>query len=115
MRNFTAVASNNFKGVSLLDANGNYRSTYEILQDIADIWQEIAELDKQTGSNRKNGLLELLAGKQRSNVLASILDDADLLRDVYESVQDADGSAKAELDKYLDSIDGKKLPYIIEI
>lgn len=107
VRGFTSVASNNFKGISLLDENGNYRSTYEILQDIADIWEEIGELDKQTGDNRKNGLLELLAGKNRSNVLASILNDGNLLRDVFTQVQNADGSAQKELDKYLDSIDGK--------
>ena len=62
VRNFTAVASNNFKGVSLLDSNGNYRSTYEILQDIADIYKEIQETDKKYGTNHEQGLLELLAG-----------------------------------------------------
>ena len=51
-------------GISLLDDNGNYRSTYEILQDIADVWQQIAEEDLKTGQNRQNALLEMLAGKQ---------------------------------------------------
>lgn len=107
VRNFTAVASNNFKGISLLDSNGNYRSTYEILQDIADIYEEIQETDKKYGTNHEQGLLELLAGKNRSNIAASILQNGDVLRSVYESSQNSEGSAQEELDKYLDSVEGK--------
>lgn len=70
---YTAVASNQFKGVSLLDDNGNYRDTYEILQDIADVYQEILETDKKAGTNRGQALIELLAGKNRANIAASIL------------------------------------------
>ena len=31
IRSYTAVASNNFKGVSVLDPNGNLRDTYDII------------------------------------------------------------------------------------
>lgn len=94
-------------GVSLLDAKGNYRSTYEILQDIADVWKEIKEEDATSGENRQNALLELLAGKNRSNVLASILDDANLLKKVYSTVQNSSGSAMKEQEKYMESIEGR--------
>lgn len=104
---FTAVASNEFKGVSLLDENGNYRSTYEILQDIADIYDEIQETDKKYGTNHEQGLIELLAGKNRSNIAASILQNGEMLRDVYESSQMSAGSAQEENEKYLDSVNGK--------
>ena len=49
--------------VSLLDMNGNYRSTYEILLDIAKVWDKIAEEDLATGENRQNALLEMMAGR----------------------------------------------------
>ena len=95
-------------GISLLDDNGNYRSTYEILQDIADVWEQIAKEDLATGQNRQNALLEMLAGKNRSNILASILQSPETLRAAYESsVNDSAGSAQEELEKYLDSIEGK--------
>ena len=95
-------------GISLLDDNGNYRSTYEILQDIADVWEQIAEEDLATGQNRQNALLEMLAGKNRSNILASILQSPETLRDAYNaSLNDSAGSAEEELTKYLDSIEGK--------
>ena len=103
-------------GVSLLDMNGNYRSTYEILSDIADRWEEIKEEDLKTGENRQNALLEMLAGKNRSNILASILESPEILEETYNmSLNDATGSAEEELSKYLDSIEGKNLPYYVEM
>lgn len=58
----TAVASNGFKGFDILDENGNYKSTYEIMLGIADVYDEIAETDKQFGRNNLNLLLESVAG-----------------------------------------------------
>lgn len=63
IRNYTAVASNNFQGISILDENGNYKSTYEILKDISEVYQEILETDKKAGTNRGQALLEVLAGE----------------------------------------------------
>lgn len=103
----TAVASNGFKGFDILDENGNYKSTYEILKGISQVYEEIVETDKKTGSNNKNLLLETIAGKNRSNIAASILQNPQLLENVYKSSQNADGSAEEELSKYLDSIEGK--------
>ena len=107
VRNFTAVASNDFKGISVLDDNGNYRSTYEILRDISQIYQEILETDKKAGTNRGQALLEVLAGKNRSNVAASILQSPELLTSAYESAMNSAGSAQEELEKFLESIDGR--------
>lgn len=103
----TKVASNGFKGFDILNDNGNYKSTYEILQGIADIYQEIVETDEKTSSNQKNLLLETVAGKNRSSVAAAIFSNPQILRDVYESSQESEGSAQEELDKYLDSIEGR--------
>ena len=108
IKSATAVASNGFEGFDILDDNGNYKDTYEILQGIADIYKEIVETDKETGNNNANLLLETIAGKNRANIAASILENPDMLRDVYNSaLNDSEGSANEELDKYLDSIDGK--------
>ncbi len=103
---FTAVASNDFEGISILDENGNNRDVYEILQDVADIYDEIVATDKEFGTNHLNGLLELMAGKNRSNIAASIIQNKDILRDAYEASQNSEGSALEENQKYLDSISG---------
>ena len=102
---YTAVASNGFKGVDIYDANGNLRSTYQILQDIADIYKEIQLEDRQAGTNRANALVELLAGKNRSNIAASILTNPDTIREAYEAAQNAEGSAMQENEKYLTSVE----------
>lgn len=60
----TKVESNDFQGVDILDENGNYLSTYQILQNIADIYDEIVETDKEFGTNNLNLLLENLAGEK---------------------------------------------------
>ena len=103
----TAVASNGFKGVDILDDNGNFLSTYEILSRIAAVYQEIVETDKQAGTNRASMLVEQLAGKNRANIAASILQSPELLKQVYEEVKESSGSAQKELNSYLDSISGK--------
>lgn len=107
IRDYTAVASNAYKGVSVLDANGNLRNTYDILLDIAKIYKEIQAEDKKNGTNRAQALVETLAGKNRSNIAASILQNPEMLEEVYEKSKDSAGSAQQELDKYLDSITGK--------
>lgn len=103
----TAVASNEFKGFDILNDNGNYKDTYEILQGIADIYQEIVKTDKELGKNNANLLLETIAGKNRSNIAASILQNPEMLRSVYQESKNSSGSAMEENAKYLDSIEAK--------
>ena len=93
-------------GVSLLDMNGNYRSTYEVLLDIAKVWEQIAEEDLATGENRQNALLEMMAGKNRSNILASILQSPEILQEAYDAALNSEGSALKENEAYLESIAG---------
>lgn len=90
-------------GVDILTDTGAYRSTYDILLDIAEVWDDIND------ANPKNqaALLEILAGKTRGSQLAAILQNPEDLRDAYEMALDSDGSALKENEKYLDSIQGK--------
>lgn len=103
----TKAASSDGKGFDILDSNGNYKSTYEIMQGLADLYDDIVKKDKELGTNNLNLLLETIAGKNRSNIAASILQNGDMLRSVYKDAQNSEGSAEQELNSYLDSIDGK--------
>ena len=107
IKDYTAVASNAYQGVDVLDANGNLRSTYDILLDIAKVYKEIQETDKIAGTNRAQALIEAIAGKNRSNIASSILLNSELLEDVYESAKNSEGAAMKELDAYMESIDAK--------
>ena len=61
IRDYTAVASNNFKGVSVLTEQGDQRNTYDILRDIAAVYKEIQETDEKLHTNRAGALVEELA------------------------------------------------------
>lgn len=87
-------------GVDIVGADGAFRSTYDILVDIGKVYNELDSMSQ-------SGVLELLAGKQRANALGAILTQIDTVEDAYTSALESDGSATKELEKYLDSIQGK--------
>lgn len=95
------------EGVNIVDPNGSLKSTYEILLDISKVYKQIQEQDKKTGNNNAQALVELLAGKTRSNIAASILLNPDVLEDVYKQASNAQGSAQKELNEYMNSITAK--------
>lgn len=107
IKDYTAVPSNNGKGVDILDENGNYRNTYSILKDISEIYGEIQKQDKAMGTNRAQALIEELAGKNRSNILSSLLTNGSLLEQVKETSEHSDNSAQEENQKYLESTEAK--------
>ena len=87
--NATKVASNDYKGFDILDMNGQFKSTYEIVSSIADIWEEIEKRDVATGSTNQNLLLETMAGKRNANILASALQNPDILKKSFAEAQDS--------------------------
>ena len=87
-------------GVDILTATGEYKSTYEILSEIADVWESMNDMDQAA-------LLELISGKRNSSVVAAILQNPEELKAAFEDANNAQGSALKENEKYLDSIQGK--------
>ena len=90
-------------GVDILTDTGAYKSTYQILLEIAEVWDRINDADPKNQA----ALLEILAGKTRGSQVASILQNPEDLKDAYEMALNSDGSAQQELDTYLDSIQGR--------
>jgi len=88
-------------GVDILTDTGAYKSTYQILLEIAEVWDQI------TDDKARAGLLELLAGKRNSSVIAALLQNPEDLKAAYKDAMNAEGSALKENEKYLDSIQGK--------
>lgn len=87
-------------GVDILTEAGAYKDTYTILKDIAGVWDEMSNMDQAAA-------LELMAGKNRANTLAAILNNMEDLEGAYKSALNAEGSAIAENETYLDSIQGR--------
>ena len=87
-------------GVDILTDSGAYKDTYTILKDIATVWDDMSNMDQAAA-------LELMAGKNRANTLAAILNNIEDLEGAYESALKAEGSALRENEAYLDSIQGR--------
>lgn len=87
-------------GIDIENANGTLKSTYQIIKELGEVWDEL-------GDKQKSLLLEEIAGKHQSKTLASILQNAEKLEEVYETANNAAGSAAREQAAYMDSIEGR--------
>lgn len=94
------AAANGGKGIDIINEDGSYKSTYEILYEISKIFDKMDDLSSAS-------LLELIAGKNRSSVIAAVIQNGDILEDAYADALKSEGSAQKELDTYLDSIQGR--------
>lgn len=92
--------ANGGEGIDIINEKGEYKSTYEILAEISKIFDKMDDVSSAS-------LLELIAGKNRSSVVAAILQNGDILENAYADAFKADFSAQNELDNYLDSIQGR--------
>lgn len=89
-------------GISLFE-NGDpntYRSTYDILMDIADIWNDLTDKNRAT-------LLEALFGKRQAQIGAAMLSNFEQARKSIETMANSAGSADREMEKIYQSLDYK--------
>ena len=86
--------------VTLTDINGEYRSTYDIVSDIADVWDQMSSMEQ-------SALAETIAGTRNQNVFFSMVEQFQEARGAVESMQDAGGAMSDAYGIYLDSIEGK--------
>lgn len=87
-------------GVDILTDAGAYKDTYTILREIGEVWGDLDKMDQAAA-------LELMAGKNRANTLAAILNNVEDLEGAYEDALKAEGSALKENEAYLESIQGR--------
>ena len=84
-------------GVDIQLDENTYKSTYQILLEISKVWDRLDDLSRAS-------VLEQLFGKRQANIGAAILENGELLERVYESAEDAAGSAMKEQARYAESI-----------
>lgn len=87
-------------GISLFKADdpNTYKSTYEILREISEIWDELT--DKQRAP-----LLEALFGKRQGQIGAAILSNFDQAKASIETMANSAGSAEREMEKITQSLE----------
>lgn len=87
-------------GISITDSNGQIRNTYEILDELAEVYPTLTE-------NQRAWIAELVSGKRQAPVLQSLMANWEQVTKATETSVDSMGSAMIENEKYLDSIMGK--------
>lgn len=89
----------NLADVEIMDTNSAFKSTYDIMDQLAAKWKDLSDIDQAN-------ILEQIAGKNRANIVAGMLENWDDAKAAMEAAQDATGSATEENEKYLNSING---------
>lgn len=87
-------------GITLMDEQGQIKSTYEIFSELAEVFPR---LDKNT----QTYYASLIGGKTQVDVVTAILKNFETALNATDTAINSVGSAMTENEKYLDSIQGK--------
>ena len=88
------------KAVNITDTvTGQLRGTYDILKDLADVWDKLSKNEQQV-------IGEQLAGKNQITVLQALLSNWEGVEKAIRNVDNAAGSAAREQNAYLNSLTG---------
>lgn len=82
-----------------IDEN-TFKSTYQILQELSQVWDNLTDISQAN-------LLEMIGGKRNANVVSALLENFSVAEKALKSSMDSAGSALAENEKHLESINGK--------
>jgi len=88
------------EGVQILDNAGNYKDMYEIYLELGKAYQNMSSVNQAA-------LLELIAGKNNANAIASIFNNLSDLEGAYEAAQNSAGLLATVNEQYLDSVQAK--------
>ena len=83
--------------VSLVDLNGNYRTTYDILKDISAIWDDLSNIEQAA-------VAEQLAGTRQQNVFFSIINQFKEATSAMDAMGSSSGSLTEAYDEYMISM-----------
>lgn len=84
--------------VSLVDeVTGQYRSTYDIIRDIAGVWKDMTSMEQAA-------VVEALAGTRQQNIFASLMTQFGEAEDAMERMNNSAGELQESYDIYLGSI-----------
>jgi len=84
-------------GVDIMIDENTFKSTYQIIEELGKVWNDISDIDQAS-------LLEAIAGKRQSNIVAAALNNYERLDEVLDKSVNSTGSAMREQDKYAKSI-----------
>ena len=87
-------------GVNINDANGQLRSTYEILVDLAPAWNTMSKAEQVALGNT-------LAGTNQYKILAAIMSQMDVAIETYDQALNSSGETMKQNAVYMSSLEAK--------
>lgn len=85
--------------VNIFDDEGEFRNIYDIMSDIAEIYDELSSPDQAA-------LLETIAGKNRANAVQALLSNWSQVEKATDSAYNSAGTASKENEIYMESLKG---------
>lgn len=92
-------AANGKVDIALQNSNGEMRSTYDIMNDLGKVWNNLNETEQTT-------IATTLAGKTQFEVFANVVKNWGSAVEATNKATNSQGSSLRENAKYLDSIEG---------
>lgn len=87
-------------GVDIMLDEDTFKSTYDILDELSQKWGELNDITQAS-------ITELIAGKRQGQIMSSLMANFDIARKVLSTSEGAEGSAYAEHEKWLESLEAK--------
>lgn len=85
-------------GLTLKKDEHTFKSTYEIFQDLAEVFSKENDFDQAK-------ILEKIAGKKQADIAAGLIKNFQEAKNVVNEASNAIGSASLEQDKYMQSVE----------
>ena len=89
-------------GVDIMLNANEFKSTYQIMKELADKWQDLSDIQQAT-------VTELIAGKRQGNVVSSLMNNFDIAEQALETSMNSAGSAMKEHEKWSQSLEAQLL------
>lgn len=89
-------------GVDIMEDETTFKSTYDIMDELAQKWQDLTDIQQAS-------ITELIAGKHQGNIVSSLMENFDIAREALQTSLDSEGSAMAEHEKWMESLEAKVL------
>lgn len=83
--------------VDIIGDNGEYKSTFQMLQEISKVWQDMNSMEQSS-------LMKALFGVRQANVGSSILENFQIAEEAMKSAENSAGSALKEQEEYAKGI-----------
>ena len=87
-------------GVDIMEDDNTFKSTAQQVKELGEAFVKLDDVSQAA-------LLEIIAGKSRSNAIAALLKNYQQIDNVIADLDDAEGSALRENEAIVDSIDGR--------